>query len=371
MTDIKYKFASDDLSRGMIMVKMVKPMSGDVSMQFVDGKLVLFSCDRRRFVKSVVHPVEVIGDASDHTSNEFKVPIGKLKLLDSALTSVVMNESEDSLTINAKEGSQSRRAVIKKRSSISKVGIPQVRVGEGYRMSADVFAKLLRAVSCSALVKETKTEEEMRVNQIHFHADGEFASSNSRFYASVVHKPGMKLDLSIVSTDVPVMRAFCGKSASDVVLFQDKTKMYVTDATTGSILVTGRVAIPKPDFKPIDMDGFGFVLKINRENFKDSLDWAVTTLDGTQRLHFETNDENLVMTHGPEEIATVPVSIIKGTRLSADFPARFLSTIVDHVESEEILLNFSHKEVPTVLAVIGTDDYIMKTVHYVQSMRGR
>jgi hypothetical protein len=367
----KLSFSALSLKRGLATVKLVKPSSGDFALKFSADKVSLFSADKRRMC--LVH-VPVSGPnsdiPSDWKSDEYFIPISKTVLFDTDLDSVTFSITENAVLIQASGGGQTRKATIKRRvDSIRRSVMPNPRWGDLTMVGASQFARLLRMVGCSALVKETKTEEEMRVNQVHFHPESSSASSNSRYHASVAELDGMKLNVSVVGSDIPTIRSFCSKVSDNVGLFHDKNRLYVVDPTTGSALVTNRVAFSSADFSA-PTDEFDIRIKLGREKFIDGLEWALAALDGTQRLSCEADGAELRMSNAGE-IFNMPVEFLKGSSFRADLPAKFLRVAADHLDSDGVLLKFGHQGHPTLLEMSNAGDDDIRVRHFLHTMRSR
>lgn len=368
---MKFTFSASALKHGVAVAKFIKPASGDFVIRMKSDGMTLFASDKRRFACVNVKAREPVDVDAGWTSEEFFIPATKMSLFDSNLDHVSFTLGDNSAVIQAVDGKQTRRATLKRRiDSMRRTHIPDLRIGSMQHISADSFSKLIRMVGCSALVKETKTDDEMRVNQVHFVPDGECAFSNARFHASVGYLPGMKLDLSIIGSDIPVLRSFCSKIDGSIGLFQDRSKLYAIDPETGSVIAFGRVSSGgKPDFQP-PSDEFSAELFANKDKLKSGLEWALTALDGTQRLTCSAENDMMSMSNNGEIFST-PVEFKRGSSIKADIPARFLKSIVDHIDSESVVIKFGHRDNPTIMSVSGNEDSNVKVLHYLQTMRGR
>jgi len=367
---VKFSFSAHNLKRGLAMTKLVKPTSGDFVVRFGTKGATFYSADKRRIAL-----VNVIADSTSElengwTSDEYCIPSAKMALFESNLDSVTFVLQENAMVIQASEGKQTRKATVKRRADSTRRSlIPAIRWGDLSLIDAGKFGKLLRVVGCSALVRETKTEEEMRVNQVHFHADSECASSNARFHASVANLDGMKLSLSIIGSDIPPIRSFCAKLEGRVGLFQDRNKLYVVDPQTDSALVMGRVAATQPDFSP-PTDDFKIEMILSKEQLISGLDWALAALDGTQRLSCEVEGDGMKMSNNGE-IFSMPVAFKSGSSFRADLPAKFLRTVVDHTDSDDVRVRFGHAQLPSIMEISDIGDLDVHVRHYLQVMRSR
>jgi len=363
----RLNFISSELKRGMAIAKIVKPSSNDFTIKVEAENLVIFSSDKRRM--SIARVPFSRDEATDGESNEYYVPYTRSSLFLSDGEAATITVDSDSIRVRVRGDGKSRQASFKRRSITSKrVHVPKVPGVPFKSINANSFSQLLKAVSCSAMVRQTKTEEEMRANQVHFY--GSHAFSSTRYHASVATLDGMDLDLSIVSSDIPSIRSFCSRvTGDDVQLGQDGSRLYVVDPTTKSMLVISRVIAAKPTLPLLDQDGFKVEFRASRQDFQRSFNWASIAIEGTQRATMSVDSSSLRLLHGDEEIISIPVSKCTGS-VRADFPVRMLATMAAYVESDTVVLRFMHKDVPTVLEMTGESQEIWRA-HYVQSMKSR
>jgi len=375
----KFSFQPEDLKRALALARTVKPETGDFCFKFASDSLIIFSFDRRRYVCSRVPATPDKPVEPDFQSPDYYVTLDRTALFDSDLTSVTVSVNEKSMSVSATDGDQTRNASLKRKAVRSKrPPVPSAPDLPSVSVQTAAFEALLHQVSCSALVKETKTEEEMRVNQVHFYADDGCACSSARYYGSAVYLDGLGLDLSVVSSDIPALKSFCSKSVSDVVsVSQDKSRLYLSDPVSGSFLALSRVATKKPPLSVLDPDGFQTVIVADHSQLLKNLGWAQLAIEGTQRLGFRASRPGgsevgeVVLWSESAELSRFPVRFLKGDGLSADFPVRFFHSLVKHVDGD-VSLGFSHPDAPTVLGVFPTQpDQSVRYVHYLQSMRAR
>lgn len=374
----KFSFVPDDLRRGFNVAKLVKPVSGDFVLKMESGRLVVSSSDRRRrFTRAEIAPVK--SDDPSFTSGEFFLPKDRLALFETDLTQVVISITEKGLNIKAEDGSQVRQANVKKRLENSKrPAMPARPPSAGTTIPSKHLEELLHQVSCSALVKDTKTEEDMKVNQVHFYPDECMASSSARFYGSICTLPGLSLSLSIVSSDLPALISFCARAKSENVVFaQSGTHLVLTDPDTYSSIVCARVASAKPALQVLPEEGYSSVIRADQAQLKKALSWATMATDGTQRVTIEASgpsDEDipLTVTSGGQELSRIPVRFIEGNSLRADFPVRVLTQIVGYLSEGRTLLKYGHKRAPNILEVCSdSDSSPVRSRHFLTSMKDR
>ncbi len=313
-------------------------------------------------------------------SSEYYVMTDRTALFDSDLETTAFSVNEKSLSVKASGGDQERKAILKKRSPRSRrPAVPGIlNCPSLSTVDRSVFDQLLRQVSCSAQIKETKTEEDMRVNQVHFYPEQGCAMSSARYYGSVVYMDGMSLDLSIVSSDIPSIKAFCSKLTGESVdLAQDDRSLYVKDPSNGSFLALSKVSAKKPPLHLLDDDGFDTVVVVDQGQLSKSLGWAQLAIEGTQRMGLKAvrgpsgSEGQMEFYNSDQELSQLPAHFLKGDRIQADFPVRFFFSISKFIEGE-VSLQFGHADSPTVMGVSQRDpDGSVRSTHYLQSMRER
>jgi hypothetical protein len=375
----KLEFEPEVLRRAFAVARIVKPETNDFCLRFTDGGLTIVSQDKRRFVRSEVRPKTVVDGLS---TDDFYLTSDRASLFDSDLESVTISVNEKSLTVIASGDGQTRQAVLKRRAERSRRPPIPARppIDDAHEVDAPAFEELLKQVSCSALVKETKTDEEMRLNQVHFYPDHGCAVSNARFYASYSFLPGLSLDLSIVSADLPMIRQFCSqmKSGGKVLVRQDDRRLYVTDKVTGSVLSMTRVNCGRPPYQFLDESEFNTTVQVRRDVALKGLNWAVTALEGTQRITLDCQaspsgePSSLTLLSDHTEIAQFKASVISGPGIRADFPARLLHSIFTYVEDGIVELRYGHKQLPTLIQIRHSDQKgPVRSFHFLQSMKAR
>lgn len=370
----EFSFPSLDFKRGMAIAKLIKPETGDFTFRFSESGLTIFAYDSRRYVCSQICPLSSNAPAG-FLSDEFYLTVDRTALFDTDLAYTDIKVNEKSLSIRVHGEDQSRKASLKKKSLNSKrPSVPVVKFeGKPTIVGRKDFERLLQQVSCSALIKETKTEEDMRINQVHFYPDSECAVSNARYYGSLVFMSGMKLDLSIISSDIPAIKAFCNKADGSIVhIYQDDKKVYFIDPESKSVFAAGKVASKKPALNIPELDAFETEIRIDQALFTKNLEWAAIVIEGTQRLGVKITKEasEAELYDGNEKISAFPVEFIRGDDIVADFPVRYFLSIVKYLEGK-ITLRYHHSDVPTILEVSEHVEKVQKVraSHFLQCMR--
>lgn len=373
MTHPKFTFSPDDLRKGFAVAKLVKPLTGDYVLKISGGKLSVLSSDRRRFARAEIRPIS--SDTSDeYSSGEYFLAADKQALFDSNLESVTVSIGDKDMVVRTEGAGQSRQASIRRRAELSRrPPMPSRPHFSGATFRASAFEELIKQVSCSALVKETKTDEDMRVNQVHFYPEEACAVANARFYATIASMPGLSLDLSIVSADLPLIRSFCSKLGdSDVVVGRDKSHVFVSDPATGSCVAFSRVASTRPPLHVIPEDGYSVIVAVDRDQLVKSLMWCAMAVEGTQRISLRVSGDRMSLLNGVHEVSSLPASFLSGDTLCADFPIKILGGIVKHLSEGRALLKYSHREFPDVLEIAEeSPNGVVRVRHFISSMKER
>jgi len=361
----KVTINSTALKKAVNLVKIVKPEFNDFCFSFSPGHLRIFSYDRR---KKVVCNLNLDSSLLD----EFYLSIDKASLFDIAADSIEFSIADTQIKIKSHTGSSAKQATLKRKSSkIKRLPIPVLPTdGDCYQIDKKTLIQLLSIVSASALIKETKTDEEMKINQIHFYQDYKSVFSSARYYGSCAFSDRINFNLSIVSSDIPYIKNFISKINSDLVrIYQLTTGTYFVD-DSDSFLFLGKVNSQRPSFSAYEFSGFKHQIKVSRTNLEEQLEWADKAVDGTQRISFIVNDSKLYLKNGSEEIAEMNIDQISNTNFTTDLPILYLSKLIESTEGESILIGFNHEKTATLMGITDPDSSV-KYLHLIQSMRSR
>lgn len=375
----KLWFEPESLRRGLATAKIVKPETGDLHMKFTGSSLQVWTYDRRRQAMVFVTPVRSEGADAGWVSDEFYVSLDRSVLFDTDLKTVSVSVNEKSISVHAQDdGGLTRSATLKKRSESSRrQKMPPLPSASFIQLSRPLLDETLRQVSCSALIKETKTEEDMRVNQVHFHGALGCASSNARYYASLAFMEGIPDEFSVVSSDLPLIRVFCSKCRGELIeLAQDEFRTYFRDPETGSVLSFNKVSSKRTPVTSLDDTLFSVDVRVDRDVLCKSLGWSSTAVEGTQRISIsairdaESDSGVMKFSSVSQELSSIPVRFVSGSSLVADFPVRIMASVIGFMDGE-VSMKFGHKSSPTIMEITSPSDSKVRGVHYLQSMKAR
>jgi hypothetical protein len=375
----KFVFNPESVKRGFALAKLVRPIINDYILHFSGKTLSITSCDRRRFCRAEI--VALSGDVpDDYSSDDYYLSADRHTLLDSDLSSMSISITDKGLNVKYEDEGHSKSALIKKRNENSKR--PKIMTRErpfgGISVNAENFENLMRQVSCSALVKETKTEDDMRINQVHFFPDDACAYASARTYATVAFMKGLNLDLSIVSADIPTIRSFCAKSKADeIIVGSDQKSLFLIDPNTNSYLTMSRVNTSKPTFDIFDSDGYATEIEVPKAILVSSFSWAKTAIEGTARLSIsaiksaDSDSGVMEMSADKQEITNFPVKFRKGKELRGDFKVDMIANLAAYVDDDTAVLKYSHDKLPTLLELTSATIGDVYSRHFIQSMKDK
>lgn len=372
------------LRRSLNVARLVKPLKEKYALKVIRQSLVIYSYDRRRSAWAEVKSIKT-DLPDDYVSDEFFLPLDKQSFLDSELQTISISIAEKGMVIKTANDAQSRQAVVKRKAELSRDPPvpPYPALVSSATLPAKDFEELIRQVSCSALVRETKTEEDMRVNQVHFYSEKQCAFANARFYATLATLPGMAVDFSIISADLPLMRSFCAKLGDGMVeIGQDKLRSFIRDPLTNSLLTFSRVASNKPTLDPVIValsePKHEVIISVDRDQFSKILGWSAAAIEGTQRLTLSAFSDGsdgsgtMEFSSGKQELGRMQVQFRSGKRLSADFPVKYMSGIVKYLGEGAAFLKFAHPSAPDVLEISEeSTDGTIRARHFIHSMVSR
>jgi len=222
----------------------------------------------------------------------------------------------------------------------------------------------------------------MRVMQVHFYESGH-AVSSTRFHGSLIKLEDVRINTSIVSSDIPFIRSFCSKVDGEFVEFgQDENKIYFLDGKSGSFLTVSKIDTKKPPLKIIPSDGFSQEVRINQSKLLQNLKWAALVIERTQRVTLsfikgDRNDGSLSLIFSQQESEGLPVTFIKGSNFSLDIPINIFMHVVTYLEGE-VVFRYGHSD-NSYASVIEVSSHVeeedeseprkLQDLHYLTSMR--
>ncbi len=359
--------SSSILSRCLNVASIIRPVSNFIVLNFRPGYIMLHSSDRRR-----TSYAKIFIDTHVESDSEFILPFERRGVLDSKLDTSEFSISSSQMQIKSGGSGQNKNVVIKKRSTTSKpIQASFPSFDTLFSIPKKILDEALRQVSCSALVKETKSDDDMRINQIRFMSSESALYSFARFFASTVYVDSPIKDCSIVSSDIPIIRSFISKIESDSIsIGLNESNTFFSSEDKSFILSVSKIPSKPHPFSPFDNSLFKSRITVNTPSLSSSLDWIIKASDSGQRVTLESDSENLRFVQSKDELSSIPILSHDGDHIHMDFPASILKSIISYVNSSSTDLMYGHPTMKTLLCVPSTSDNI-KSFHYLQSMKPR
>jgi hypothetical protein len=351
-------FSASELKRALAISRIIKSDDGDIHIKFSKGRLLFSSSDKTRRIISSVSPIENIENDDFSESDEFAIPLEKRSLFEVSCETITLSILNGSLDILAKESGSTKRASIKRRVS-KNTKFSDVSFEEGSPIDTVKFGKMINYASCSAIPDD--------VNFVHFSSKNSIVFSQSRYHASSVSSE-VPFDISILGSDVPIIKAFCSKSKSDKIFVLNSSNLIFS--TSDSVLILGKMRSKHSEFNLFDLDGFSNVIKIDPELVSDSVSWSEVAIDGTDRLTFSVKENLLEFLHEKEILTSIPIKIERGSPFKSDFSSNVIGHILKYVDSKEVEFWFCHKQNQSLLYILHNENGL-KVMHGLVQMRGR
>ena len=350
--------------------KIVKPIFGDYSIIFSEDSLKISSLEKRRSITSILYYDKIEG-----INDEFFLPIDRSSIFESDLEKLQFNISDKGLNVKFTSSDTVRSALIKRRSNNSKRPRPpsDPSLENCHEINPKLFDNILKSVSCSALVKETHSEEDMKINQVHFDSLTKTVSSNARFYATFVTDNSINFDLSVVSSDIPYLRNFCAKVKGNLLIKNDKNQTYFIDSQSKTWICFGNIKGIKPEGKKPNVDIPNNSIEVESEVFKNAVKWVSSTLDGTQRVTVNLISQKLEFKNN--DLLLTSIKTINNDNsvdnFSSDFPINVLSVIAEHLSEQSVKMIFKIKSLPEILVFEQSEPSGTVSSHFVRSMKSK
>lgn len=349
-------FSASELKRALTISRIIKSEDGDIHVKFQNGRLLFSASDKSRRIISSVSPLE---SRDFNESDEFAIPLEKRSLFEVNCETITLSILDNSLNIVAKESNSVKRASIKRRvNKKTKFSDVSFKVNND-SIESSRFEKLIHYASCSSIPEDS--------NHVHFSSEDSLVFSQSRFHASAVFA-SVPTDISILGSDVSIVKSFCSKSKNDRISIIDSNNLILN--TSDSALILGKFNVKRPKFGLFDFDNFLNVVKVDPELASDSISWSEVAIDGTDRLTFSIKENSLDFMHEKEVLTSIPIKLERGSSFSVDFASDLIGHILKYVDSKEVEFLFDHKQNHSLLYILHNEAEL-KVIHGLVQMRGR
>lgn len=355
---MKISFDPEKIRRAISIAKLTKPASGDFIMKFTEGKLVICSQGKRGQSWSEVSPIDF---DSEFDSDEAYLPYEKSLFLDGHNDSVTLSFDESYLNIKVKSNGSNKNARVPLRNNNTKRSkLPnKLVIEESHRIDKRVWSEVLSSLSFSAQVKNTKTDIEMRQNQIYFYGSENAAYSNARTYASCATHKSLDFSVSIISSDVPTIRSFLQRGDSEQLVGTSNGNLFFSTSDGSSYVCFSRIINKFPNYKIPSEDGYKFSAVFNTEDWKKNVNWSVKAVEGSNKVLVRCSPESVTVLDGNKEIISFqPVSC--DGEFSFYMNLDILVGISSVINSEHFSMFYSHSSMDNMIEFRDTSEVLAR-----------
>jgi hypothetical protein len=362
---MKVKVDPSSLRSRFGVVKLVKPVMQEYAVRFLDGRIMISSSDRRKVVVSYVE-----APGLEAVEGEFFLPMDRSSLFETNLDKCEFQITDKAAKIMFHSESTVKNASLKKRAVDPKKAKSSVPVlPSPWKIDSNSLNIILDSIACSAQVKETKSDEDMRINQVHFFGSKGLGFSNARFFATVVASNLITNDLSVVSSDIPVIQGFCQKNRGILHFGEDNSKYSLFCPENDSYISFNKMNGVRPSADiPSTFAGSGS-LNIKTETLKDLIRWSHLSIEGSQRITVVVSDNKLVVKSGQNDLGSV-ICEVTGEEYKADFPLTVFGSVVENLPEGDITVQWGDPAMSGVLCISQTFPNVVSN-HFIKSMKGR
>jgi len=358
---------NDQAVKKLLNAKLVKPSSAFYNIQPYDGGMSISSIDTRRMIK-----LSVLCDSVDgvvDNKSEYFIPIKKLNLF-SYPGSYRLKFNEDHILVNIKSDVGKKSAKIR-RKNMRQYMFDNFKIFdevEPVSIDSDVLRTILKNLSASAQIKETKTDADMKKNKIQFYGQASVAISDATYYGTFCYHDDIKFDISISSADVPIVMGFCDISEGPIEMYDAKTHFMCKNSNEDTLLIT-KVVTERSELFEIE-DEYEHVIEIDLAMLKDAVKWAIESIDGTQRVKFKFDGNVIEMLSSGSMISSL-YTMTDSKPFDVDLPIQIVSNIIHNIKGKTIKFKYKNKSTPTIVEINGDKDDEVQTRYFISAMLQR
>jgi hypothetical protein len=340
--------------------KLLKSGTPEVLIQKTDSGISISSSERRRVVKIEIPASDLVIPEGVQYSIAFDNPL----LNENDVNSWNMVAKKDTLKFEFISDSGKKVTEIRKKAKPVAFNAPMVWELLQKFSKSDI-TRILDHLEASASVKDTKTEEDARINAIFFREDGSF--SINRHTASVSKGVGEKR-WSLPSLDFSSVRAFIDRCDSDQMIRFEDGKEYIRVGYENFWLYLTKVVSREPNFAFLE-DKYLYEFNTTVDALKSIVKWSEYNADASSYLTLGFNQDECEFKTKYKTLGT-----IKGTNVGSVFevslPSKNFVNLVEYLSGKDVSLRFSHEKLNTIFNLHSIDGETGRLFdHYIQSVK--
>lgn len=344
---MKISFDPEKIRQAISVAKLTKPASGDFTLKFTGGDLVICSQGKRGQSWAQVAPLE---PNNDFVSDEAFLPYEKSLFLEGNNDTCTLVFDDSYLSIKVRSGGSNKSARVPLRNNNTKRSkLPEkLDLVDPHPIDKKVWSEILGSLSYSAQVKNTKTDIEMRQNQIYFYGDQHAAYSNARTYASCATHESLDFSVSIISSDVPTVRAFIQKAGDDIMVGVNDGDLFFCSEDRNRYVSFARMVNKFPAYKIPSTEGFKHHATFKTEEWKKNVTWSVKAVEGNNKVLARFSSDSVSILDGSKELISFMPSSCDGD-FSFYMNLDILVGISSVINSDEFTLCYAHESMDNMI----------------------
>lgn len=340
--------------------KLLKSGIPEVLVQKMDSGISISSCERRRMVKIEIPASDLVIPDGVQYSIAFDNPL----LSENDVNSWNLVAKKDTIKFEFFSDSGKKVTEIRKKSKPVNFKVPLVWELLQEFNKLDI-TRIMDHLEASANVKDTKTEEDARINAIFFREDGSF--SINRHTASVAKGEGEK-QWSLPSLDFSSVRAFIDRCDSDrTIRFEDGNE-YIRVGYENFWLYLTKVISRKPNFSFLE-DKYLFEFETTVDALKSIVKWSEYNADASSYLTLAFSQEECEFKTKYKTLGTIN-GINPGSSFEVSLPSKNFVNLVEYLSGSKVFLRYSHAKLDTIFNLHSLNAETGRAFdHYIQSVK--
>lgn len=340
--------------------KLLKSGLPEVLIDAYGGSMRLMSSEKRRVLITLVDNLGI----NIHPGIQYSIPYDHPLFGETDVDSWTVDVKKDGMKFCLQSNVGYKTTDIRKKSKPHGFD-----VSEEWDLVADTkkedFLNVLDHLEASASVKDTKTEEDARINAVYFRPS--FSFSINRHTASVAPAVALKT-FSIPSLDYSVIRSFVDKldNNENVKIYQSPSYMKIGQDRYWLYLT--RIASREPNFSRLE-DNFSFKFTTSVSALKSLVKWSEYNAEASSYMTLHMENDQCEFKTKFKSLGSIKGKI-HGEPFSVNLPSKGFVSLIEYLYGEEVNLNYSHVKMPTIFNLsTNIDGASSSQDHYIQSVR--
>lgn len=346
--------------RGLQIPKLLKSGIPEVLIQENERGLKISSYEKRRMVEVVIPSTSVNLPHGVQYSISFDHPLFN----ESDVESWSIEPKKDILKFIFKNNGSTKVTDIRKKAKPVDVTIPTDWV-EVASVNKACLLRSMDHLEASANVKDTKSEEDARINAVFFRKDLSF--SINRHTASVTDGLA-SVDFSIPSLDFAVIRGFVERLDHNGDVSISKSKNYMRVGQGDIFLYTTLINSREPNFSRLN-DKYLFNFETKTSDLKALVKWSEYNAEASSYLTLEFKGASCEFKTKFKSLGEIS-GINKSSPFTVNLPSKGFVGLMDYLEGDIVNLRYSHEAMSTIFNLNVSDSSGVSSYdHFIQTVK--